>query len=227
MLVELTEKEFEILKKYLKEDTDTLEHSIEDEYADANGKPGWDKVHASGRTERLKKQAYDSSLATKIANAKKFNGDATTEETADDAQNSIAGVCSVLGSMGIDVDKKHEIDLYEEDNNAYIKPDLGFCKFGNSKCFIDTLIEFTDLKKGKIRMYMSIRKAGGISYERVNCGVPDFKANIKNVSEIKPAILKFVQTCLDKGMNVDKDSYTNRIGEMNKWEKLVKKYNLA
>ena len=216
-----------ILKKagYLLEDTDTLEHEIEDHveaikasYAN-NDREYWKHYD---EIDDLEKKANGSSLSDKIANAKQFN---KGEDEEDIIPETVDGAISVLNSLGLGV-KKEDVDLYPEDDHGWISFNLGVGKFGNTKVGIHTSLSIRSIKKGKFNLVIRlIKTANWGSSPFYNDKVPEVDKNLKSVTELKPIILKYIKTVVEAGFKEDKqEAWIWKKEGGQPWIRLAKKY---
>lgn len=219
----------EILKHngFILEDTDTLEHEIEDHveaikasYAN-NDRKYWKHYDD---IDDLEKKANGSSLLNKIANAKQFN---KGEDEEDIIPETVDGAISVLNSLGLGV-KKEDVDLYPEDDTGWISFNLGSGKFGNTKVGIHSDLRIDSIKKSKFHLELDlIKTADWVTKPFYNDNVPEVDKNLKSVKELKPLILKFIKSLVDAGFKEDKqEAWIWKKEGGQPWIRLAKAYNL-
>jgi hypothetical protein len=217
----------EILKRagYIVEDTDTLEHEIEDHveaikasYAN-NDREFWKHYD---EIDDLEKKANGSSLLNKIANAKQFN---KGEDEEDIIPETVDGAISVLNSLGLGV-KKEDVNLYPEDDSGWISFNLGRGKFGNTKVGIHINLQINSIKKGKFHLDLSLVKcADWVTKPFYNDNVPEVDKNLKSVKELKPIILKYIKTVVEAGFKEDKqEAWIWKKEGGQPWIRIAKKY---
>ena len=211
---------------YILEDTDTLEHEIEDHieaiktsYANDDDKY-WKHYND---IDELKLKANGSSLANKIARAKQFN---KSENEEDIIPETVDGAIAVLNELGLDIDKEDAVTLYPEDDDGWITFNLGKGKFGNTKIGVNTQLSIDSIKKGKFHFFMNLVKtANWGTTEFYNENVPSVDKKLKSVKELKPIILKYVKKLVEAGFKEDKQEdwlYKKEGGAP--WIRIAKKY---
>jgi hypothetical protein len=225
----LLEEAKEILNShgFILEDTDTLEHKIEDHiqaikasYAN-NDRKYWKHYDA---IDDLEKEANGNSIANKIANAKQFN---KGESEEDIIPETVDGAISVLNSIGIGIEK-NDVDLYPEDDIGWISFNLGSGKFGNTKVGIHVNLQINSIKKGKFHFDLGLIKTANWSGRKYyNENVPEIHKNLKSVKDLKPIILKYIKSLINAGFKEDKqEAWLWKKDGGQPWIRLAKAYNL-